>query len=274
LNGQNSFRKNSTVNHIAKRALCAALTLALVPAAPAVAAAADSASNSTSVATARFGAFTPVSAPRSILIDAASATLYMMEGGRIVDSMKVIVGKPSTATPEMKTSLTYATLNPYWHLSPDEARTLTAPNVLKQGLSYLYDRGYEVVSSFDDNHADIIDPSTVDWQAVADGRQNVLVRQRPGPANSLGHMKFSLASGDGIFLHDTPKKELFDQDQRDLSHGCVRLEDAPRLAHWLLGDSVPMDAAMPEERIPLDQYVPVTITYLPPQVHSQLAALR
>lgn len=199
--------------------------------------------------------------------------LYMMEDGRVVDSMKVIVGKPSTATPELKTSLTYATINPYWHLSYDETRTLTAPNVLKLGISYLTDRGYEVVTGFDDG-AQVIDPRTVDWQAVADGREKVLVRQRPGPANSLGQVKFGLASGDGIFLHDTPKKELFAQDDRDLSHGCIRLEDAPRLARWLLGDSVEMDTSTPEKQIALRQYVPVTITYLPPQAQMQLAALR
>lgn len=255
----------------ARRALCAALTLALVPAAPA---AADAVHYSSDIPPALDRAtFTPVAAPRSILIDAASAMLYMMENGRVVDSMKVIVGKPGTATPELKTSLTYATINPYWHLSYDEVRTLTAPNVLKLGISYLTDRGYEVVTSFADD-AGIIDPRTVDWQAVADGREKVLVRQRPGPANSLGQVKFGLASGNGIFLHDTPKKELFAQDDRDLSHGCVRLEDAPRLARWLLGDSVQMDSSAPDEQIALQQYVPVTITYLPPQAQMQLAALR
>jgi murein L,D-transpeptidase YcbB/YkuD len=261
------------VKQFAKRALCAALTLALLPAAPAAAEAADS-PNTGSIASARSSSFTPAATHHSILIDASAAMLYMMEGGRIVDSMKVIVGKPSTATPELKTSITYATLNPYWHLSSDEARTLTAPNVLKMGISYLTDRGYEVVTSFDDNNAEVIDPRTVDWQAVADGREKILVRQRPGPANSLGDMKFSLANSDGIYLHDTPKKELFEQDQRDLSHGCVRLEDAPKLARWLLGDAYRPDASGTEEAIALRQYVPVTITYLPPEASSQLAALR
>jgi murein L,D-transpeptidase YcbB/YkuD len=130
-----------------------------------------------------------------------------------------------------------------------------------------------VVSSFDDD-AEILDPASVDWQAVADGRETVLVRQRPGPANSMGRVKFALASGDGIYLHDTPRKELFAQDERDLSHGCVRLEDAPRLARWLLGDEMPADAAAPEDRVALDRYVPVTIAYLPPEADAQLASLR
>ena len=71
------------------------------------------------------------------------------------------------------------------------------------------------------------------------------VRQRPGPANSLGQFKFDLPDGDGIYLHDTPKKELFVQEQRKLSHGCVRLEDAPRLARWLLGKEPPAAVQFP-----------------------------
>jgi len=247
----------------ARRALCGALAFALVPLAPAFAEAAASGSQ----------AVTPTITTRSILIDASSATLFMLDGGHIVDSMKVIVGKPDAPTPELKTSLIYATFNPYWNVPADIARTLTAPNVLKQGLGYLSDHGYEVVSSFDDD-AEILDPSSVDWQAVADGRATVLVRQRPGPANSMGRVKFTLASGDGIYLHDTPRKELFSQDERDLSHGCVRLEDAPRLARWLLGDRIETDSAGAEERVPLDRYVPVTITYLSPEAEAQVASLR
>jgi murein L,D-transpeptidase YcbB/YkuD len=262
-----------TVKNPVKRALCAALTLALMPVAPALADSTASTSTPGMAASSAAGAFRPAVTTRSILIDASSATLFMLEDGQIVDSMKVIVGKPDAPTPELKTSVAYATFNPYWNVPPEIARTLTAPNVLKYGLSYLSDRGYEVVSSFDDD-AEILDPASVDWQAVADGRETVLVRQRPGPANSMGRVKFALASGDGIYLHDTPRKELFAQDERDLSHGCVRLEDAPRLARWLLGDEMPADAAAPEDRVALDRYVPVTIAYLPPEADAQLASLR
>lgn len=87
-------------------------------------------------------------------------------------------------------------------------------------------------------------------------------------------MKFSLAVGDGIFLHDTPKKELFNEDDRSLSAGCIRLEDAPRLARWLLGDSVALTASVPEEQIPMPSYVPVKITDLGPAAQSELASLR
>src|SRR6476661_10217257 len=175
---------------------------------------------------------------RYLLVDAASARLYMMEDGRVRDSMKVIVGKPQTPTPELKSVINYETLNPYWHVTADLAKSLIAPRVLQEGNAYLTTRGYEIVSGWGGD-AQVLSPDSVDWKAVAAGNAQVYVRQRPGPANSLGHFKFDLPNGDGIYLHDTPKKELFAQDARALSHGCVRLEDAERLARWLLGREPP-----------------------------------
>jgi murein L,D-transpeptidase YcbB/YkuD len=74
-------------------------------------------------------------------------------------------------------------------------------------------------------------------------------------------------------LHDTPKKELFAQDKRDLSHGCVRLEDAPRLARWLLRKDPPA-ASAPEQNLLLPRPVPIMISYLDPRSQTQLAMLR
>jgi len=217
------------------------------------------------------GAQIPVHGPY-VLVDANSARLYMIQDGRVQDSMRVIVGKPDTPTPALKDVINYATLNPYWHVGPDLTRTLIAANVLKQGPTYLTAHGYEIVSSWA-NDAQVIAPDSVDWKAVAAGAQQIYVRELPGPWNSLGHYKFDLPHGDGIYLHDTPRKELFAQDQRDLSHGCVRLEDAQRLARWLLGKDPPA-APAPEENVLLPHPVPITISYLDQGSAMQLAALR
>jgi murein L,D-transpeptidase YcbB/YkuD len=208
---------------------------------------------------------------RYLLIDAASARLYMIEDGRVRDSMKVIVGKPETPTPQLRSVINYETLNPYWHVTREVAQEVIAPRVLKDGDAYLNKQGYEVVSSF--GNPQLLSPDDVDWKAVAAGTMIVKVRQKPGPANSLGHFKFDLPDSDGIYLHDTPKKELFDQDDRSLSHGCVRLEDAQRLATWLLGKDPP-SASAPEEHILLPHPVPITISYLDLRSQMQLAALR
>ena len=197
---------------------------------------------------------------RSIVIDAASAQLFMVEDGEVRDSMRVIVGKPSAATPTIKSTLYYATLNPYWNVPTDLARTIIAPKVLKEGMRYLRDRGYQVVSEFSEDPR-ILDPESVDWQAVADGKQRVFVRQRPGPANSMGRMKFGFNNDDGIFLHDTPKKELFAEAARNISNGCVRLEDADRLARWMFGGEPPR-SGIAEMHVPLPRPVPIVITYL------------
>jgi L,D-transpeptidase YcbB len=209
---------------------------------------------------------------RYVLVDAASARLYMIEDGRVRDSMKVIVGKPDTPTPKLKSVINYETLNPYWHVTPDLAKTVIAPRVLKDGDAYLSQQGYEILSGWGSD-ARVLSPDSVDWKAVAAGTAQVYVRQRPGPANSLGHFKFDLPNGDGIYLHDTPRKELFAQDERNLSHGCVRLEDAPRLARWLLGKDPPA-ASVPEQNILLPRPVPITISYLDSRSQMQLAALQ
>ena len=209
---------------------------------------------------------------RYVLVDAASARLYMLEDGRVRDSMKVIVGKPDTPTPALKSVINYETLNPYWHVTADLAKTVIAPRVLKDGNGYLVQQGYEILSGWGPD-ARLLSPESIDWNAVAAGNAQVFVRQRPGPANSLGRFKFDLPDGDGIYLHDTPKKELFAQDDRNLSHGCVRLEDAERLARWLLGKDPPA-ASAPEQNVLLPQPVPIMISYLDSRSRTQLAALR
>ena len=198
---------------------------------------------------------------RFVLVDAASQRLTMYEHGRPVDSMKVIVGKPKYATPMIASMIHYATLNPYWHVPDHLVRELIAANVVKKGLSYLKTQGYQVVSAYGDD-AEILPPSSVDWKAVAAGKTMVKVRQLPGASNSLGAVKFPFANGEGIYLHDTPEKELFDQDQRTLSNGCIRLEDAQRFSRWLAGGELHASGSAPEQYIRLAKSVPIYVTYL------------
>jgi L,D-transpeptidase YcbB len=210
---------------------------------------------------------------RYVLVDAASARLFMIEDGRVRDSMRVIVGKPAAATPALKSVLNYATLNPYWHVPPDLAQSLIAPRVIKDGTTYLTERGYEVVSRFSADAA-VLPPESVDWAAVAAGTAKVHVRQRPGPANSMGQMKFSLEDANGIYLHDTPNKDLFAKTERNLSNGCVRLEDAPRFARWLLGNDPPLADGPPNRHVRIPAAVPIAITYLDSRAQMQFAGLQ
>ncbi|MEO5612982.1 MAG: L,D-transpeptidase family protein [Sphingomicrobium sp.] len=200
-------------------------------------------------------------AHRYILVDVGAARLFMYENGKPVDSMKVIVGKEETATPMMAAQLRYASVNPYWNVPPELVIKLIAPNVLKQGVTYLKDRRYEVLNDWSDE-ATALDPTTVDWQAAADGRKIIRVRQLPGPANSMGKVKYMMPNDFGIYLHDTPHKELFADTNRWVSNGCIRLEDAPRLGVWLMGGlPTPHDPDRPD-RVDLPDPVPVYVTYL------------
>ena len=209
---------------------------------------------------------------RYVLVDATAAKLFMIEDGRVQDSMKVIVGKPASATPALRSTIFYATFNPYWNVPTDLAQTIIAPKVVKEGTTYLTDRQYEVVTGFGPA-AEILPPDSVDWAKVASGEAKVHVRQRPNPANSMGKVKFNLAYVEQIYLHDTPKKEYFAQEQRNLSNGCVRLEDAPRFARWLLKDSPVTPPKEPEQHVALPRGVPITIAYLDDKSQMQLASL-
>jgi len=201
---------------------------------------------------------------RYVMVDAASARLYMIEDGQIIDQMKVIVGKSSAQTPMLASTIYYATLNPYWHVSEDMVRSLIAPNVLQQGLPYLKSHGYQVMAADapDGSQASLLDPSKINWMAVANGQMQVKVRQLPGPANSMGRMKFGFPNAYDIYLHDTPNKELFASDDRDLSHGCIRLEDAPRLGRWMLQRDPSAVTHDPEQNVPLPTPVPIYVTYM------------
>jgi murein L,D-transpeptidase YcbB/YkuD len=199
---------------------------------------------------------------RYVLVNAAQQRLYMYDGGKPVDSMVVVVGKPKWPTPMLTAYIRYAALNPYWYVPPDLAGEDVAQFVLKQGLKYLDDYGYEIVNDWTPNPT-IIDPKTVDWQGVNDGKVEVMIRQKPGPKNFMGRVKFMFPNQFGVYLHDNPRRELFKQSTRYFSGGCVRLEDAWRLSRWLFdGRELTWEGAGPEQPVPLATPVPVYITYL------------
>jgi len=203
----------------------------------------------------------PTGKGRFVVVNAAEQRLYMWEDGKPVDSMVVVVGKPKNPTPLMAAYIRFASLNPYWYVPPDLATERIAPKVLKQGLKYLDQLGYEVMSDWTKD-ATIIDPKTVDWKGVANGTVDVMIRQKPGPHNSMGRIKFMFPNEQGVYLHDNPERELFTEASRLYSGGCVRLEDAWRLSSWLFHRELTWEGHGTEEPVALEPPVPVYITYL------------
>jgi len=198
---------------------------------------------------------------RYVIVDAGSARLWMIDGGKVDGPMRVIVGKADMQTPALAGLIRYVTLNPWWNVPPDLARQ-RAKRVLKSGPGFLRAERMELLSDWSDR-ARVITPAQVDWRAVAGGRTTLRMRQRPGGDNVMGAMKFMLPNRLGIYLHDFPDKRLFERSDRRLSSGCVRLADAPRLARFLFGGTAPRPRGpAPEQRVALPEPVPVYITYL------------
>lgn len=199
---------------------------------------------------------------RYVLVDAASARLWMYEDGKPVGSMRVVVGKSAQQTPMIAGFIRHAIVNPYWNVPGDLVQSRIAANVVDKGIGYLKHGGYEVLSDWSPE-AGVVDPMRIDWPAVAAGTVDMpRVRQLPGKANFMGKVKFEFPNEQGIFLHDTPDKDLLKKDARQFSSGCVRLEDAARLGRWLLDRPLPQRVSQPEQRIALPEFVPVYITYL------------
>jgi len=205
----------------------------------------------------------PGGSGRYVIVNPPAARLYMYENGQVVDSMRVVAGRPDPVaqTPMMNAFIRYIALNPYWNSPPDLTSKLLAPRVIKGGRTYLNSHGYEVLSDWSD-HARVINPMSVDWHAVAAGK-SIRMRQKPGPGNSMGRMKFMFPNAQGIWLHDTPEKEKIEDAARLQSNGCVRLEDAQRLERWLFNGKPPKaQGARPEQKVNLPAPVPLYITYL------------
>ena len=129
----------------------------------------------------------PASGGRYVIVNPPAARLYMYENGQVVDSMRVVAGRPDpiAQTPMMNAFIRFEALNPYWNSPPDITSRKLAPTILKEGRAYFTKRGYDLVDQFGEN-ARVLDPMSVDWHAVAAGRVQVKLRQRPGPPTLWG----------------------------------------------------------------------------------------
>ncbi len=202
---------------------------------------------------------------RQVIVDVASARLWMYEDGRPVDSMRVVVGKPTTRTPLLAGYIRYAITNPYWNVPPEMVSKNVASNVLSRGVGYLKAGGYEVLSDWGEAPT-LVDPRTINWRAAEKGTLDLRVRQLPVAGNFMGRVKFEFPNPEGIYLHDTPQKDLMLRVSRQLSGGCIRLEDANRLGRWLMRGELPMQSDKPEVKVNLLDPIPIYITYITAQI--------
>lgn len=147
-------------------------------------------------------------------------------------SMKVIVGKAlDTRTPLFDEAMHFIEFSPYWNVPPSIARHETVPQ-LRADPGYLARQDMEFVTASGQVFTHVT-PEHLD--AVLAGKWRI--RQRPGPKNALGDIKFNFPNNDNIYLHHTPSPGLFERERRDFSHGCIRVEDPVALARFVLQDN-------------------------------------
>lgn len=204
---------------------------------------------------------------RFLLVDSGSSMLTLYQDGQPLDSMKVITGTNELPTPMIASVMYYITYHPYWHAPDHLVRKTIAPNVLKLGMGYFKSHGYDVIDEWSENPK-VLDPKSIDWKAAAAGTLHLKIRQAPGPLNSMGILKFPFPNPEDIYLHDTPDHAKFALANRNLSNGCVRVEDAKRLGRWLLGTDPVSPGTDAETRVQLPQGTRIYLTYITAQVRD------
>ena len=204
---------------------------------------------------------------RHIIVNIAAFELEVVEDEVVVLSMRVVVGRPFDRTPVLSDTMRYLVLNPYWHVPSNIATTELVPK-LKRDPSYLARYKLRVFPNSGPD-AQEVDPTTVDWSTITATHFPFLLRQDPGPRNALGRIKFMFLNKYHVYLHDTPARPLFEETQRDFSHGCIRIEQPIALAVYLLrGDArwdrdallVALDDAV-DRAVPLPEPTPIHLLY-------------
>ena len=178
---------------------------------------------------------------------------------------RVIVGEFHRKTPVFKGLMKYVVVNPTWILPYSISTGETLP-MLQKDPNYLFEQHMEV----SDSSGVHIDPSTLDWSKYSSSHFPFIIRQKPGPWNALGEVKFMFPNKYRVYLHDTPSRGLFDRSQRAFSHGCIRTEDVWPLFISLMDDPENWNQEKIDEMlesgetvtIHLPKPVPIYIIYL------------
>ena len=203
---------------------------------------------------------------RHLIVNIPAFWLAAREQGTPVLTMRVVVGKRGKETPLFGADMTTAVFSPYWNIPVSIASAETAPAIAKDP-SYLAKNDIEI-RRVSKAGTSTVDPSTIDWRDKSAVR-TLLLRQRPGSNNALGHVKFLLSNPFDVYLHDTPSESLFSREGRAFSHGCVRLDEPAALAKYVLRDQPEwddshIDAAMnagTEKQVKLPVSIPVFVVY-------------
>jgi murein L,D-transpeptidase YcbB/YkuD len=189
----------------------------------------------------------------------------MRRSGAPFLTMPVVVGKAyRKQTPVFTGNMQYVIFRPYWNVPPSIQQAELVPK-LRADRGYLASHGFEVVDG-----EQVVTDGTVSNEVFDELREGRLsIRQKPGPKNSLGLVKFIFPNSYNVYLHSTPAPELFARARRDFSHGCIRVQNPLALAVWVLRDDpnwneAKIAAAMNGDQtiqVNLAKPIPVLIVY-------------
>jgi len=169
---------------------------------------------------------------RYLLVNLTGFELYAEENGKPVLSMPIIIGKHFRETPSFSSRLSYLEINPYWTVPKSIALKDLIPRQMRDS-GYFNRNKIKVLNGWKKD-AEEVDISTVSLRRLNENYFPYTFRQEPGPLNSLGRVKFMFPNPYDIYLHDTPKRYLFDRRVRAFSSGCIRVKDPLRLSAYLL----------------------------------------
>lgn len=186
--------------------------------------------------------------------------------GKPAVMMRVVVGRAMrTQTPVLEQDMKHLIFWPYWNVPPSILRGEIVPKLTKDP-AYVQKNNFEVTTY----SGQVVTDGLVSEEVLAQLRAGkLMVRQKPGPKNALGLIKFIFPNDQNVYLHSTPSQSLFSETRRDFSHGCIRVEDPKELAEWVLRNNPGWTrerieaafAAQKEQQVNLTSAIPVLIVY-------------
>ncbi len=202
-----------------------------------------------------------------VFVNTAAFLMYTRSNGKDVDRRRVIVGKEFHKTPIFSDNIQYSEFNPTWTVTPSIAGNEMLPK-LRQDANYLDKKGYHLYASWEAD-APRMNATQIDWQSVNGKRFPYRIVQPAGPDNALGQVKFLFPNKFNVYLHDTANRQLFDQSDRALSHGCIRVEGPMEFAKLLyrldgnpaLGKLDGIVASKQTKGVKFQRPIPVHLTY-------------
>jgi murein L,D-transpeptidase YcbB/YkuD len=206
----------------------------------------------------------------AVVVDIAGYEVSLFRDGQQLLRTRAQVGRPYRSTPTFRDEITYIEFNPTWTVPPSILKHDTLPEI-RRDPGYLQRKNMQVLT----RDGTVVDPASVNWQLYPARGFPYILRQQPGPNNSLGRLKIMFPNEHMVYLHDTPSRDLFRRSERTFSSGCIRVEEVLELAELLLDDPAWDQAAIANiigegktRRVSLRQPMPIYLVYWTVQVQD------